>query len=515
MTFFGGDENLHFKIEDTRLLTLLNSIVIGTLIGLIVSTFRLSIEHMLKFFQQLYQQAANNWIWILIILAINVALAFIVGFFVKKTPEISGSGIPQIEGQLAGEYEEKWWPVLWKKFVGGILAIGSGLMLGREGPSIQLGAVVGQGWSEFRHYSGSQRRVMIAGGAAAGLSAAFNAPIASTLFVLEEIYHNFSPLVWISALTSAIVSNFVSLNFFGLTPVLAMNHPRSLPLGMYWHLIILGILLGIFGRLYQICTLRLKAWYGKLTFLPRWLHSIVPFVLIIPVGLLWPSYLGGGNELITYIARIHPVLLTMIILLIVRFVFSMISYGSGLPGGIFLPILTLGAVFGTVYVSAMTGLHLINPSYLPNFVIYAMAGYFAAIGKAPFTAILLITEMVGSLQHLMPLAVVALTAYIVLDLMGGEPIYESLLHQLVPTITATPSGPQDRVEVPIIEGSPLDGMAVRNIKWPKQSLLISIHRGSSQLIPAGDSVIKVGDTLIVTTHHGQRGRVKEYFNNLM
>ncbi len=107
---------------------------------------------------------------------------------------------------------------------------------------------------------------------------------------------------------------------------------------------------------------------------------------------------------------------------------------------------------------------LIDARYLPNFVIYSMAGYFASIGKAPFTAILLITEMVGSLQHLMPLAVVALVAYIVLDLLGGEPIYESLLHQLVPDILAEPQGRQERVEVFVKEGSQFDGRqsATRN-----------------------------------------------------
>lgn len=502
---------MHLKIEDTRLSTLLNSIFIGILIGLIVSTFRLAIEHLLEISQSIYRLASSSWHWLVLIVVINIILAALVGLLVKTSPQISGSGIPQIEGQLSGEYEEKWWPVLWKKFTGGILAIGSGLMLGREGPSIQLGAVVGQGWSETLHYSGSQRRVLIAGGAAAGLSAAFNAPIASTLFVLEEIYHNFSPLVWISALTSAVVSNFVSLNFFGLTPVLAIRYPHSLPLGLYWHLIALGILLGLFGRLYQLCTLNLKKWYQKISFLPRWLHSLVPFITIIPIGILWPSYLGGGNSIITAIANKNPIFMTLFTLLIIRFIFSMVSYGSGLPGGIFLPILTLGAIFGALYVSIMANLNLIDIHYLPNFVIYAMAGYFAAISKAPFTAILLITEMVGSLQHLMPLAVVALTAYIVLDLLGGEPIYESLLHQLVPTITATPSGPQDRVEIPIVEGSKLDGLAVRNISWPKESLLISIRRGSNSIIPSGDSVIKPGDTLIVTTHRGNRKKIAAHF----
>lgn len=206
---------MHLKIEDTRLSTLLNSVVVGGLIGLIVSIFRLAIEKLLIFFQQLYQNFSTDWQWIVLL---NLILAVGVGWLVKTTPDISGSGIPQIEGQLSGEYEEQWWLVLWKKFVGGILAIGSGLMLGREGPSIQLGAAVGQGWSETLRYRGSQRRVLIAGGAAAGLSAAFNAPIASTLFVLEEIYHNFSTLVWISALTSAVVANFISLTFFWANP---------------------------------------------------------------------------------------------------------------------------------------------------------------------------------------------------------------------------------------------------------------------------------------------------------
>lgn len=134
---------MHLKIEDTRLSTLLNSIFIGILIGLIVSTFRLAIEHLLEISQSIYRLASSSWHWLALIVVINIILAVLVGLLVKTSPQISGSGIPQIEGQLSGEYEEKWWPVLWKKFTGGILAIGSGLMLGREGPSIQLGAVVG------------------------------------------------------------------------------------------------------------------------------------------------------------------------------------------------------------------------------------------------------------------------------------------------------------------------------------------------------------------------------------
>ena len=118
--------------------------------------------------------------------------------------------------------------------------------------------------------------------------------------------------------------------------------------------------------------------------------------------------------------------------------------------------------------------------------------------------------MVGSLQHLMPLAVVALVAYIVLDLLGGEPIYESLLHQLVPDILAEPQGRQERVEVFVKEGSQFDGAAVRNAQWPAHSLLISIQRGPRAIVPSGDTVIKAGDTLVVTLQHGNRKYVEEY-----
>ncbi|AEV95732.1 ClC family H(+)/Cl(-) exchange transporter [Pediococcus claussenii] len=502
------------KFQNTRFLALVHAIIIGTLIGLVVSCFRLAIEKMLTIFTSLYQQASSHLLILGLIIVLNVLIALIVSMWVKQTPAISGSGIPQVEGQLAGEYDSKWFPVLWKKTIGGILAIGSGLMLGREGPSIQLGAAIGQGWSDFRHFEGSDKRVLIASGSAAGLSAAFNAPIASTLFVLEEIYHNFSPLVWISALTSAVMSNFISLNFFGLKPVLAIRYAHALPLSMYWQLLVLGILLGLAGRFYQIVLLQLTKWYAAISFLPRWMDGLVPLLVVIPLGLFSPHILGGGNSLVPQIAQQSHLLLPIISLLVIRFVFSMISYGSGLPGGIFLPILTLGAIIGALYVTVMAQLNLINPVYLPNFVIYAMAGYFACIGKAPFTAILLVTEMVGSLQHLMPLAVVSLTAYIIVDLLGGEPIYESLLHQLVPELIQNPSGLQDHIEFPIFEGSDLDGITVREVKWPENSLLIAIRRGKREIIPNGDSILKTGDTLIVSTQRSNRAFVKQHLTNL-
>ncbi|QLL70537.1 ClC family H(+)/Cl(-) exchange transporter [Lactobacillus sp. 3B(2020)] len=476
---------------------IIRAILIGLVTGLVVSLFRLSIQTILKWTIEAFRYFHTHPLWLIPWAIGAIILALILGHMTQKNPNIKGSGIPQVEGQLMGEFDEKWWPVLWRKFFGGILSIGPGLFLGREGPSIQLGATVGQGIAETSQVTAVERRVGIASGAAAGLSAAFNAPIASSMFILEEVYHNFSPLVWLSVFISALCSNMVSMQFFGLKPDLNVPHESVFPLNQYWQLIILGLLLGVLGRLYQVVILRLGKWTRQVKwFKPAW-YPVIPFLLMIPIAWYWPVTLGGGNGLIVDLARMQPVLLWLAWLFVLRFVFSMISYASELPGGIFLPILTLGAVFGALYSAAMASLGLLPIHYLPNYVIYAMAGYFACISKAPFTAILLITEMVGTMAHLMPLAVVAIVAYLVDDVMGGRPIYFAMFENFIHQRPHAKLKGMTQMTTTIFEGAKLDGMAVKSFAWPEGSLVLAIYRGEEQLVPHGNTKLKVGDTLVI------------------
>lgn len=494
------------RLDTTHLMYILKGLLVGLLSGFVVSCFRLIIERSLAFWQSIYRAAQQQpWLLGLVLLGMLV-MALVIGLITKPQPHIMGSGIPEVEGQLADEIKLPWWPILWRKFVTGVLGIGSGLFLGREGPSIQLGAAVGQGVaSRFKNASTTERRVLLASGAASGLSAAFNAPIAGTMFVLEEVYHNFSPLVWMSALAGAIGANFVSTNFFGMVPVLHITYANSFPLRDYWHLLLLGILLGLLGYLYQQVLLWMpKLYHDLFPKLPRYFQGLVPLVLVIPIGYVWPQYLGGGNGVILDIGRHQPALSALVILLVLRFVFSMISYGSGLPGGIFLPILMLGAAIGATYGTIMWRLGLLPHNCIVNLLIFAMAGYFAGIGKAPFTAILLITEMVGTLQHLMPLAVVSLTAYLVVDLLGGAPIYASLLQRMQTTQKLEAlTGHDAQIEIPILVGSAFSEQMVRDIHWPREMVLIAIRRGEYNLIPHGDTLLRAGDTLVILTDEGR------------
>ncbi|MGM0123132.1 voltage-gated chloride channel family protein [Enterococcus sp. AZ194] len=496
------------KLDGTRIIFIGKGIIVGACVGVVVTLFRFLIEQIGEQVVHGYLFFQKQPIWLIPWIIVSIILAIIVGSLVKSDGNIKGSGIPQVEGQLQGQISVEWFSVLWKKFLGGVLSISVGLFLGREGPSIQLGAVTAQGVSKAMKSSKTEEKILISSGASAGLSAAFNAPIAGLLFVLEEVYHSFSPLVWLTSFSAAITANFISLYVFGLRPVLYIGAIKALPLQYYWTLPVLGILLGVLGRVYQIVLLALPKWYGKLSFLSPNYYGFVPFLLVIPIGLFFPHLLGGGNQIVLSLAEEPMSLWLLLGLFVLRFVFSMVSYGSNLPGGIFLPILTLGAVIGTIYGVFLTDLLGLEPIFVKNFLMFAMAGYFAAIGKAPLTAIILVTEMVGNFSHLMSIGVVVLVSYVVVELLGGHPIYETLLERLVKPDFRDISGRKTILEFPVHAESSFDEQMVRDIQWPDEMLLTSIRRGESEILTHGDTIIHSGDTLIILTDEAITQKVR-------
>lgn len=189
-------------------------IIVGLIVGIIVGSFRFLIEKGFHMIQGVYQDQGYLVRNLFVLVLFYILICWLSAKLTRSEKDIKGSGIPQVEAELKGLMSLNWWGILWKKYVLGILAIASGLMLGREGPSIQLGAVGGKGIAKWLKSSPVEERSLIASGAAAGLAAAFNAPIAALLFVVEEVYHHFSRFFWVSTLAASIVANFVSLLMF-------------------------------------------------------------------------------------------------------------------------------------------------------------------------------------------------------------------------------------------------------------------------------------------------------------
>ena len=165
--------------------------LVSVVVGIIVTLYRLGIQFISDRIITLMGIAAGSFANKVIFVGVMLIFGVLAGLCYRLSPLISGSGIPQVAAQLGGHLQSKWQSVLPFKFIGGLLTLGGGLTLGREGPSVQMGASIGQGCSDLLRRPISERRYMIVGGASAGLAAAFNAPIAGAIFALEEMHHHF------------------------------------------------------------------------------------------------------------------------------------------------------------------------------------------------------------------------------------------------------------------------------------------------------------------------------------
>ncbi|WP_263288801.1 ClC family H(+)/Cl(-) exchange transporter [Liquorilactobacillus hordei] len=315
----------------TRLIAVKRGLLVGLFVGIIISFFRFTINNLLVIWKQLYHFAGTSISGLILIIIFFIILTFIIGQFIKFNPHIMGSGIPEVELQLIDRLKLNPISILVSKFIAGSLSIGTGGFLGREGPSVQLGAAVGQIYAEKFRLTDNDWRLLVATGAASGLSAAFGAPLAGTMFVLEEISHSFSSILWIEALSGSLISDMVADQFFGLRPVLYIHYENSFPLRYYWLLLILGLILGILGYFYQKATLNVHFLYNFLGRISRENQIIVMLMSILPVGIFYPQLLGGGENLIKVLSTTKISLSVGIAFLLIRFIFSAISFGSGAP----------------------------------------------------------------------------------------------------------------------------------------------------------------------------------------
>ena len=199
-------------------------------------------------------------------------------------------------------------------------------------------------------------------------------------------------------------------------------------------------------------------------------------------------------------------LLTLAILILIRFVWSMISYGSGLPGGIFLPILTLGSLLGLFVARFFLDIGFISQDQMLLFIVLGMAGFFSAISKAPLTAIILVIEMVGSLNQLMVIGLVALSSYVIMDILGGAPVYEAMLEKILPEEVEQQ---EHMTLIEVVVNETLDQTFVSELRLPDSCLITSqIHHGKSRIVK-GNSQLFMGDSLLVAVPISQIHTVRK------
>ncbi len=499
------------KFSNMKYSLLAGGVIVGAVSGLLVSLFRMVLQQAEQFRNTLLENADGMFITIIFA---YIAAFVVVSACCTKVPLCSGSGIPQVKGELRGQIEQNPLAIIIAKFAGGVATIGAGLSLGREGPSVQLGAMTGKGCARLTGKLGIEEKMMMTCGAAAGLSGAFCAPLAGTVFALEELHKNFSTGVMVSTMAASIAADFVASYIFGLSPVFDLPKSMRMPLSAYWQIICLGLVLGVFGVFYNKCTDMFQNLYAKLDRFPasKTLKVLVPFVFAGIFAAVYPLVLGSGHPLAARIARGEFVLKALVVLLIIKFLFSMISFASGVPGGIFLPLLVLGSIIGGIFGGVMNELGF-GEQYTVNFVILGMTGAFTAIVRSPVTGVILITEMTGEFTNFMPLAIVALVSFVTADLLGGIPIYDQLLTRMLAGKEEISDEARHKrkllIESQVYMGSLMDGGKVSKMLLPKGCLIVSVQRDGKEFVPDGDTVLRGGDELIILCAEGYVATVED------
>ena len=421
--------------DKTPLAVLLMAAVVGTLAGLIGVAFEKSVNWVQNLRIGALVEVADHWFLVWPLAFILSALLAMVGYFLVRrfAPEAGGSGIPEIEGALEELRPVRWWRVLPVKFIGGMGTLGAGMVLGREGPMVQLGGNLGRMVVDvFRMRSPEARHTLLATGAAAGLSAAFNAPLAGILFIIEEMRPQFRyNLISIKAVfTGVIMATIVFRIFNGDKAVIEVGKLSNAPVNTLWLYLILGMIFGCIGPLFNTLVLRTQDMFQRI-------HggNIKKWVLIGGLiggscgvlGLIQPAASGGGFNLIPIAAAGNFSVGLLLFIFIARVITTLLCFSSGAPGGIFAPMLALGTLLGTAFGMAATPLF---PAYhldAGTFAIAGMGALLAASVRAPLTGIVLVLEMTDNYQLILPMIITCLGATLLAQFMGGKPLYSTIL----------------------------------------------------------------------------------------
>lgn len=426
---FSGDKISNF--------VLFLAVIVGVIAGFVATYFEIMVH--------LISEVRAEWLkdeigsvlplWLSSVL-ISATLAFIGYYLVHRfAPEAAGSGIPEIEGAMDNIRPVRWWRVLPVKFIGGLGALGSGMVLGREGPTVQMGGNVGRMVTDaFRVKNGDTRHSLLAAGAAGGLAAAFNAPLSGIMFVIEEMRPQFRySLISIRAvIISAVTANIVFRYLNGQDAVITVPQYNPPPLETLWLFLLLGALFGIVGVSFNKLIDIFQDFFVKLHRNERKRYLITGTTIGAIFGLLLisvPVLTGGGISLIPSIIDGEYSVTLLLIIFAARLVITLICFASGAPGGIFAPMLALGTLFGYAF-GYVANLLLPELNIDPGmFAIAGMGALFAATVRAPITGILLVIEMSNNYYLILPLIITVLGAVIIAQKLGGQPIYSQLLHR--------------------------------------------------------------------------------------
>lgn len=505
-----GSTTIGNRLSPTFQLKLVGEgLLVGILGGGVVTLYRWSLTMAEAALRTITGAAAGHAVLIAGWFALLALICIVVCKLMLWEPYTQGSGIPQTDAEVMGQIDMPWYRVLPVKFAEGTLCAFAGLSLGREGPSVQLGAVSGKAVARGLRRGRGEERLLMTCGAAAGMSAAFGAPLTGVLFALEEIHKEFTATLILSVMTSSVAADYFVSQVLGLEPVVRLVFVRDLPHSQYLLLILLGIVCGILGGLHNKgMFFAQEKLYSRITRYVPYARLAIPFAISGVAAFCFPSLMCGGESILELIVSHHNLPFMFICLLLLsKYAFTTASFASGAPGGTLFPLVVMGMLVGQAFGVAATQLTSLPTVFVGNFVAMGVAGLFAAVVQAPVTGVVLAFELTSSLDALLSVSLVSIVAYTTVKCLDVDAFYEHLLGNLlsVPRQQVSSNGFSGEKVLHIHTvgtGSRIEGKKIGEIDWPASLRIVTLTRAGVEIIPTGDTEIQALDELLCIMSEG-------------
>ncbi len=507
--------------------------ITGIFAGIVVSLYNICAGFLESSAKSLYEYVRQNFLFIPLLLAGLIIGAFFISVAIRLVPMIKGSGIPQTEGATRGIIRFKWYRDAVTMFAVSLLSIFMGLSAGAEGPSVHIGATVGDGVSAVSRRNEMIRRYQITGGACAGLAIAVGAPMSGMAFAFEEAHKRFTPEVFICAFSSVIAGMLTKYAVYFLLGVemhsgFSAYSLLEIPLKDYGFVVLSSVICGLLGVLFFKSVFWTRKIFKKIHLKKSWQSDWLKMSIAVLIGglfsLMTVNVMGGGHSFIESLGSLSntqtalvfglPIAWSLLVVLLLKSVTTVVNMGASIPCGTFIPMLAIGACIGALTSEVWINLGM-SQSVKDTLIMICMASFFATLVKAPITAVIMVVEMTKSFTPLLPVIIGVSIGYFIGDIARTDSIYETLLEQLVEESGIKRS--ENKIKITLV-AKPLSiaiGREIRDVLWPSNAIVTNIVREGESLLPEGGTVIKEGDQITFSCQTDTPNIIEDDLKNIL
>lgn len=419
-------ENKVYKKLNHRLN--LNLIVFGALVGALtafsIKLFQFLIGSLSEIRISFINLYSGTYYFPIIVFAVLIVFSLIIAAMLKDEPSVGGSGIADVKTYVKEPKKINHRKRFFYKYFASIMALGSGLTVGRVGPSVHFGAMIAIELGERYKMKRESKIYLTLAGIAAGLASIFHAPLAGIVFVLEVMTDDASENV-LTVLLSSVASAYFFTSLFTGGVSFPLQKLEYLPLSYYHLLFILIIFSVVFAKIFSSLLLRTFSIMKKIPLKDEYL-PMIPFLLTGVLYFVNENYVGLKLDFLLNLQD-NGILKIILFYFLIKLFLTLLTFGSRVPGGLFFPVIFLGAVAGILVFKSSEFIFALDPVYLPNFIALGIVAFLTAVYKTPLMATVLIIELTGSFMHLAPVLIVALFVQMGTDYLDLDPVDNLLI----------------------------------------------------------------------------------------